>query len=115
LLYVSGGVGQPSTANISWDITGGGSCSSSPCTISQVDSLLSPPWSSNASLAVLPQFVNPGSYDFHLQVGSPIVGAGAAVTDSAYGSFSSGLDLGPFQFTAGVLAAPPTKLLLSLK
>jgi hypothetical protein len=94
-VYINNGVASPSTSNFHWNSTSGGPCASS-CTIAQLDSLVNPPWTGNASLAVLPQFVNPGLYDFHLLAGSPLLNVGAAVTDATWGSFSGSLSLGPF-------------------
>lgn len=95
-IYMNSGVPSPSTANNLWNQTSGGSCSGSPCTVSTLDSLVSPPWSENASLAVNPKFGNTAFYDFHLLSSSTLIGVGAAVTDSTYGSFSAGGNLGAF-------------------
>lgn len=103
LLYINGGVASPSTANILWNITSGGSCSSSPCNVATMDSSLNPPWSNNNTYAVLPSWINSSSYDFHLSYTSVLVGAATSVTDSGWGTIANA-NIGAFDgsFSSGI-------------
>lgn len=106
-VFTIGGVAQPAALNYLWDLNGSTACTSSPCSIATMESTFST-WTGNAALLSAPCFGNVVRYDFHLTSGCALLAAGAAVTDSAWGSFSAGTNLGPFSnaFTPQVPGTP---------
>jgi len=98
LVYITGGVAYPATANIVWDTVSGGYCSASGCNLSGLESNLNPPWSNNLTYAVVPLYGNASSYDFHLVATSTLLGQAATVTDSTWGTIGN-TNIGAFDGT----------------
>jgi hypothetical protein len=67
-----------------------------PVSVADADAKYSPPFSRNAAVTAVPKFVNEANFDFHLQRGSPLIGAGTRVTDTVWGTATGTLDVGAF-------------------
>lgn len=94
-VYTIANIAQPAALNYLWDLNGATACTSAPCSIATMESTFST-WTGNAALLSTPCFGNVVRYDFHLTSGCSLLAAGAAVTDTAWGSFSAGTNLGPY-------------------
>ena len=86
---------------IIWNHDGGGGFQY-PKPISVADEQYNPPFSKNSSLAVDPKFVNVLKFDFHLELGSPMLSAGSAVDDPDWAFVSRNPDLGAFGITSEI-------------
>ena len=95
LAVAANGSALPSQAIVTWNHNAQGTFQY-PKTVSYADTYYSPPFAKNNALSVVPGFVSQSNQDFHLQPGSPLLGAGTSVTDSDWGSPTSPLDLGAF-------------------
>ncbi len=67
-----------------------------PKSISFADKNYNPPFHNNKFLAVNPKFADEANSDFHLTVGSLLLGAGTAILDPDWGSPVGPVDLGPY-------------------
>ncbi|HEV3329369.1 MAG TPA: hypothetical protein VG096_00200 [Bryobacteraceae bacterium] len=76
-----------------------------PKALAYADGKYSPPFANNKGLDVNPSFVDESNMDFHLRSGSALLGAGAALNDSDWGSPTGSPDLGAFGIAARTQSA----------
>jgi hypothetical protein len=95
------GNANPSARVITWWQDGGGNYQY-PQTVGYADTNYVPPFAGNAPLVVLPQFVNESAGDFHLQLTTPLAGAGVTITDPDWSTESITTDIGAYK----VMGAP---------
>lgn len=78
--------------------------------LAYADQNYNPPFAHNKGLDVPPQFVDEAHLDFYLAAGSPLIGAGTAITDPQWGATVGTTDVGVFGIplisATGVPAAP---------
>jgi hypothetical protein len=54
------------------------------------------PFSNNAAYSVVPTFVNPAAYDFHLTSGTPLIGGGLVISDPQFAVPAGTWDIGAY-------------------
>jgi uncharacterized protein (TIGR03437 family) len=96
---------QPNQSIVIWNHAAQGAFQY-PQTVAYADKNYSPPFANNNGLNVVPGFVDPSNLDFHLRTGGALIGAGAAVQDSDWGSTTGAVDLGAFGLTAQAQSGP---------
>jgi hypothetical protein len=89
------GTPQPDRPIIIWAHDSDGSFQY-PQALAYADDVYKPPFSYNKGLDVVPQFIDEPNFDFHLNLGSPLIGVGTSITDIDWGSSTGVTDIGAF-------------------
>ncbi|MGO9256743.1 MAG: hypothetical protein ACLQU1_10635 [Bryobacteraceae bacterium] len=86
---------QPDEATVVWNKSAGAAFEGAK-PLAYADHSYNPPFFRNKGLDVEARFVDETRSDFHLASGSPLIGAGTAVTDSQWGGVAGTVDVGAF-------------------